>query len=93
MVSERATMLAEDFARANAEAVAFVRTCSPDAWVRTVPGEDWTVGVVLHHIAESHANSRRWLAANCGPSAPPRSTNIGNTLRKTPRWNAASSPY
>ena len=54
---------ADDFARANAEAVAFVRTCSPDSWARTVPGEDWTVGVVLHHIAESHENSRRWLAA------------------------------
>ena len=43
--------------------MAFVRTCSPDSWARTVPGEDWTVGVVLHHIAESHENSRRWLAA------------------------------
>ena len=63
MVSERATTLADDFARANAEAVAFVRTCPPDSWARTVPGEDWSVGVVLHHIAESHENSRRWLAA------------------------------
>jgi len=43
--------------------VAFVRTCSPDSWARTVPREDWTVAVVLHHIAESYENSRRRLAA------------------------------
>ena len=24
----------------------------PTTWTRTVPGEDWSVGVVLHHIAE-----------------------------------------
>lgn len=26
-----------------------------------VPGEGWTVGVVLHHIAEGHAQGVRWL--------------------------------
>jgi uncharacterized damage-inducible protein DinB len=61
MASERAAALADDFARANAEALAFARSCHDDAWVRPVPGEGWTVGVVLHHIAESHGNSRRWL--------------------------------
>jgi Mycothiol maleylpyruvate isomerase N-terminal domain len=61
MASERAAALADDFARANAEAVAFVRGCNDDAWVRPVPGEGWTVGVVVHHIAESYADSSRWL--------------------------------
>ena len=60
-MSERAAALGEDFGRANAEAVVFARSCGADAWARPVPGEGWTVGVVLHHIAESHGNSRRWL--------------------------------
>ncbi len=61
MASERSGALADDFAWANAEAVAFARSCSEDAWMRPVPGEGWTVGVVLHHIAESHGNTRRWV--------------------------------
>ena len=63
MASERAAALADDFAAANAEAVAFARACPAEAWGRTVPGEGWTVGVILHHIAESHEQSRRWVAA------------------------------
>jgi hypothetical protein len=58
---ERAGALADEFARANAEAVAFARACPDETWVRTVPGEEWAVGVVLHHIAESHDNGCRWL--------------------------------
>jgi len=60
-VSERAAALADDFARANAEAVGFARSCGDEAWARPVPGEGWTVGVVLHHIADSYAQSRRWV--------------------------------
>ena len=61
--SERAAALADDFAAANAEAVAFTRACPSEAWGRTVPGEGWTVGVTLHHIAETYEQSRRWVAA------------------------------
>jgi len=61
MVSERAAALADEFAAANAEVVAFAQSCPADRWARTVPGEGWTVGVVMHHIAESHENSRRWV--------------------------------
>ncbi len=61
MASERAAALADDFAAANAEALTFTESCGPDAWVRPVPGEGWSVGVVLHHIAEGHGNSLRWL--------------------------------
>jgi hypothetical protein len=53
--------LADDFSRANEEAVAFVQGCTDEQWTRAVPGEGWSVGVVLHHIAESHAQSLRWL--------------------------------
>ena len=61
MASERAGELADDFARANAEAVAFAGSCTDEQWVLTVPGEGWAVGVVLHHIAEGHAHGVRWL--------------------------------
>ena len=36
-------------------------------------------------------SSRPWPAASCAASAPPRSTNIANTSKKTPPWSAASS--
>jgi DinB family protein len=62
MANERAAALADEFGAANGEAVAFARTCSADAWRLPVPGEEWTVGVVLHHIAESYGTSARWLA-------------------------------
>ena len=61
MASERSTALADDFVAANGEVVAFATSCSEDAWVLRVPGEEWTVGVVVHHIGEGHANALRWL--------------------------------
>jgi DinB superfamily len=63
MASERSSALADDFVAANAEVVAFAASCDDDAWVLPVPGEGWTVGVVVHHIAEGHANALRWLEA------------------------------
>ena len=62
-MSDDGAALADDFAAANAEAVAFVLACSDADWQTVVPGEGWTVGVVLHHIAEGHTNGERWLPA------------------------------
>jgi hypothetical protein len=61
MASERGAALAADFAAANAEVIAFVQSCSEDDWRAAVPGEEWSVGVVLHHIAEGHGQATRWL--------------------------------
>ena len=36
-------------------------------------------------------SSRRWRAASCTASAPPRSTNTRSTSRRTRRWRGASS--
>jgi uncharacterized damage-inducible protein DinB len=63
MATERATELADDFAAANGEAIAFARSCSEADWALPVPGEGWTVGVVLHHIAEGHSHAYHWLRA------------------------------
>jgi uncharacterized damage-inducible protein DinB len=61
MASERANALADALAAANEEAIVFAESCTPEQWRTDVPGESWTVGVVLHHIAEGHANALRWL--------------------------------
>lgn len=58
---EQSAALADDFAAVNAEAISFARSCTPDQWRTVVPGEDWMVGVVLHHIAEGHAQALHWL--------------------------------
>jgi DinB superfamily len=63
MPSERAATLADDFCAANADAIAFARSCREDEWAVLVPGEEWSVGVVLHHIAEGHGQTTRWLRA------------------------------
>lgn len=60
-MSERSDALAADFALANGRALAFARSCTGEQWASTVPGEGWSVGVVLHHIAEGHAHGVRWL--------------------------------
>ena len=63
MATERASELADDFAAANGEAIAFARSCSEADWALPVPGEGWAVGVVLHHIAEGHSHAYHWLRA------------------------------
>jgi DinB family protein len=83
MASERAAALADDFVAANAEAVTFARSCNEDAWRRPVPGEEWTVGVVVHHIAESHDSGARWLAGMA------RGDGVPDTAEEIDRVNAA----
>jgi hypothetical protein len=83
MASERAAALAEDFAAANADAVSFARSCTDGEWAVPVPGEGWTVGVVLHHVAEGHANSERWLQAMA------RGEGVAESAEDIDRANAA----
>jgi len=83
MTSERAAVLADDFAAANAEAVAFARSCSDTTWALPVPGEGWTVGVVLHHIAEGHVHGLEWLEEMAGGDG------IAETAADIDRANAA----
>ena len=82
-MSERAAEIADDFAAANAEVVAFVRSCSEEQWLLTVPGEGWTVGVVLHHVAEGHQQGLRWLASMA------KGDSVANTAEDIDRANSA----
>jgi uncharacterized damage-inducible protein DinB len=63
MSIETGAGLGAEFAAANDEAMTFAHACSDTQWQIIVPGEGWSVGVVLHHIAEGHASVMRWLEA------------------------------
>jgi uncharacterized damage-inducible protein DinB len=83
MASDRAQALADDFARSNDEVLAFARSCTDEQWEITVPGEGWTVGVVVHHVAEGHAHGLRWI----GDMASGRG--VRDTAEEIDRINAA----
>jgi hypothetical protein len=63
MTSERAAAIADEFVAVNGEVIAFAESCTESQWRTVVPGEEWTVGVVIHHIAEGHTGVQGWLAA------------------------------
>jgi hypothetical protein len=73
MGSERAAALADDFAAANEEALHFAGSCSDADWKRRVQGDGWTVGVVLHHVAEGHGLMLRWLRGMASGEGVPES--------------------
>ncbi|HEV8065692.1 MAG TPA: DinB family protein [Acidimicrobiales bacterium] len=64
--------LCADFEAANEAAVEFVKSCSAEEWATNVPGEDWSVGVVIHHFADSYPILCQWIedtVAGTGVSA------------------------
>jgi DinB superfamily len=52
---------ATEFERVNEEVITFVRSCSDDQWRTNVPGENWPVGVVMHHVAAGHQQVGSWI--------------------------------
>ena len=60
-MSERAAMLAAQFGEANAALVAAIESFSDGDWRVNVPGENWTVGVVAHHIVDSWPLITGWI--------------------------------
>jgi len=60
-VNADAERLAREFEAANDEVIAFVETCPDERWTWMVSGEDWPVGVVMHHIAVGHRQVLGWL--------------------------------
>jgi hypothetical protein len=57
--------MAGELEKANDEAIAFVESSTDGHWATMVAGEDWTVGVVLHHIAVGHLQMIDWLGRAC----------------------------
>jgi hypothetical protein len=52
---------ATELEAANDDAIAFVEACTDEQWRTVVSGEEWPVGVVLHHVAGGHLQMIDWL--------------------------------
>jgi uncharacterized damage-inducible protein DinB len=53
-MSEQATALADRFEQANRELIAAIEGCSDAEWRLKTSAEQWSVGVVAHHVAEAN---------------------------------------
>jgi uncharacterized damage-inducible protein DinB len=53
-MSERARNLAQQFEQANHGLIATVERLSDAQWRTTTASEGWSLGLVAHHVAESH---------------------------------------
>jgi DinB family protein len=57
----RADQYADALTAANEELIAFAESCTDEQWRTVVPGENWTVGVVIHHCALGQDGGTSWL--------------------------------
>ena len=53
-MTTRAQELADRFTQANAKLTALVERSNEGQWRQPCPNEQWSVGVLAHHIAEDH---------------------------------------
>ena len=56
-MNQKAKELAEKFTIFNNEMLALVENCTDEDWQKVCGGEQWTVGVVAHHVAAGHYSS------------------------------------
>ncbi len=57
----RADRYADALQAANDELISFAESCSVAQWNTVVVGENWSVGVVLHHCAVGHMVATSWI--------------------------------
>jgi len=60
-MSERAAEFASQFEQTNCDFIKEVERLTDDEWKTLVPGENWTVGVVAHHVVDSFELITGWL--------------------------------
>jgi hypothetical protein len=53
-MGQRGQALADRFEQASKEMIATVERCSDTQWKSKTAGEEWSVGVVAHHVGEGH---------------------------------------
>lgn len=53
-MGQRSQALAEQFEQTNRQMTATIERCSDAQWKTKTSGEKWPVGVVAHHVAQSH---------------------------------------
>ena len=56
-MNQKGKELAEKFTTFNNEMLAIVESCTDEDWKKVCGGEQWTVGVVAHHVAAGHYSS------------------------------------
>ena len=77
---------AREIVDANAEFVAFVKTCTDDEWGRATEAEGWPVNAVADHIAWGHEVSAGWIRTiRAGDDVPgsPEAHDAANAARAT----------
>jgi hypothetical protein len=60
-MSERAAELASQFEQANRDFIEEVERLTDDQCQALVPGENWLVGVVAHHVVDSFGLITGWI--------------------------------
>jgi len=58
---ERADRYADAVQSANEELIGFAESCSEEQWATLVPGENWSVGALVHHCALGNEVATSWL--------------------------------
>ena len=53
-MSQRTKELVERFTAFSNDFISFVENCTDEEWQKVCGGEQWTVGVVAHHVAAGH---------------------------------------
>lgn len=69
MANPRIHAFAEQFEQSNNEFIAVVERCSPEQWQTTCLNER-AVGVIAHHVAESHLVISNWVQAVAHGTSP-----------------------
>jgi hypothetical protein len=59
-MGEQANALAERFEAVNREVIALTESLTDRQWQQICPGENWPVGVALHHIAVAYTGIADW---------------------------------
>jgi len=69
-MSQKAKELLERFNAINNELISLVEKCPDEDWKKVVSGEEWTLGVVMRHVAGAHFGFLLDLAKNMVEGKP-----------------------
>ena len=73
-MSQRTKELVERVTAFNNDFITFVENCSDEEWQKVCGGEQWTVGVVAHHVAAGHLGAIDFVRMIVAEEAMPEIT-------------------
>ena len=80
-MNQKAKELAEKFTSLNNQMLAIVENCTDEDWRKVCGGEQWTVGVVAHHVAAGHYSALDMLKMIvAGEALPPLTMDTINQM-------------